>query len=559
MIRVLFLIHRYLGIALGSVISLWCLSGFVMMYEQYPELDDTGRLAGLEPLNLTACCRLPADFGDIDVDRFRLEMMAGTPVLRLMDGRRQHVIDLRDGDTLRGFRPADARSIASAAAPEYGLHGYPRLVGALERDQWTVYASYHPHRPLYHFAMDDPSGTEFYVSSTTGEVVQMTTFRQRVLNWMGAVIHWLYPTALRQHTAVWAQVVIWLTIVSLFLSVIGIYIGLRQFKTRRNGQRSPYRGWALWHHYAGLVFGLFTLTWLISGLFSMSPFGALEGRRFDVEHQRLKGSTLNFEHASTFVRAIAADEVPSSTVRLDISMVGAQLYAVALDKEGVRVRLNAGTLNPEALSEGFFAQAASVMRPEEAVTEAGWLTEGDAYYFSHHDERRFPVFRIQYGDGERFYLDGVTGELSYAVDRDRQWLRWIFHALHRGDFAALARSRPIWDLMMWSLMLGVTVCALTGTWIGFKRVARAVRMNLCRRGQYGPSFTERAKPSRHLGRRGRQARVRLAASTVRLSRPPQRRPLSRRLVHLCEATTQSRRRHGRRRPSATHGARRPAS
>ena len=475
MIRFLFLVHRYLGIALGAVVSLWCLSGFVMMYEQYPELDDTERLAGLEPLDLKGCCQLPADFGNVDVDRFRLEMLAGTPVLRLMAGRRQHVIDLRDGQHLPAFRPADARSIAARAAPRYGLHGTPRLVDVLERDQWTVYASYHPHRPLFHFAMDDPSGTEFYVSSTTGEVVQMTTFRQRFLNWMGAVTHWLYPTVLRQHTGVWRQVVIGLTIVSLFLTIIGVYIGLRQIKTRRNGHRSPYRGWALWHHYAGLVFGLFTLTWLTSGLFSVSPFGALEGRGFHAEHQRLRGGALNFRHASAFVSAIPADEIPSSTVRLDVSMLGARPYAVALDKEGERARLDAGTLHPETLAEGYFAQAASTMRPDVAVTEAGWLTEADAYYFSHHDERRFPVFRIRYADGERFYLDNVTGELAYAVDRELQWLRWIFHALHRGDFSALVRSRPVWDLMMWPLMLGVAICALTGTWIGFQRVARAAR------------------------------------------------------------------------------------
>ena len=437
MVRLLFLIHRYLGIALGVVVSLWCLSGFVMMYEQYPELDDTERLAGLEPLDLTACCRLPADFSNIEVDGFRVEMMAGTPVLRLMDGRFQHVIDLRGGEYLAGFDPTDARSIAVAAAAQYGLRGDPRLVGAIERDQWTVYAGYHPHRPLFHFAMDDPSGAEFYVSSTTGEVVQMTTFRQRFLNWMGAVTHWLYPTALRQHTGVWLQVVIWLTIASLFLTVIGIYIGLRQFKARRNGRRSPYRGWGLWHHYAGLAFGLFTLTWLISGLFSVNPFGALEGRGFFAESQRLKGAAVRFEQASAFVGGLQAATVPASAVRLDVSAAGGGIFAVAADKDGRRLRLNARTLRPEALSEDFFARAARIMRPDVAVARAGWLTQGDAYYFSHHDERRFPVFRIQYGDGERFYLDGVTGELAYAVDRERQWLRWIFHAFHRGDF-----SRP---------------------------------------------------------------------------------------------------------------------
>lgn len=480
MVRLLFLIHRYLGIALGVVISLWCLSGFVMMYEQYPELDDTERLAGLEPLDLTVCCRLPTDFSNIEIDRFRLEMMAGSPVLRLIDGRFQYVIDLRTGEYLPGFYDADARYIAARAVAEYGLQGDPRLVDLIERDQWTVYASYEVHRPLFHFAMDDPAGTEFYVSSTTGEVVQMTNFRQRFLNWMGAVIHWLYPTVLRQHTGVWLQVVIWLTIVSLFLTVIGIYIGLRQFKTRRNGHRSPYHGWWLWHHYAGLVFGLFTLTWLISGLFSVNAFGALEGRGFFGENQRLRGGAMNFELASAFVSALPADEIPSSAVRLDVSVIGAQLYAVASDKEGQRLRLNASTLQPETLSEDSFTQAANIMRPDVPVVEAGWLTEDDAYYFSHHDKRRFPVFRIRYEDGERFYLDSTTGELSYAVDRERQWLRWVFHALHRGDFSAFVRSRPIWDLMMWPLMLGVTVGAITGTWIGFQRVIRAVRRSFRR-------------------------------------------------------------------------------
>ena len=480
MVRLLFLIHRYLGIALGLVISLWCLSGFVMMYEQYPEFDDTERLAGLEPLNLTACCRMPTDFSNIEVDRFRLEMMAGIPVLRLMNGRFQYVIDLRTGEYLPEFYDADARFIAAKAAAEYGLQGDPRLVDLIERDQWTVYASYEVHRPLFHFAMDDPAGTEFYVSSTTGEVVQMTTFRQRFLNWIGAVVHWLYPTVLRQHTGVWLQVVIWLTIVSLFLTVIGIYIGLRQFKIRRNGHRSPYHGWWLWHHYAGLVFGLFTLTWLVSGLFSVNAFGALEGRGFFFEHQRLRGTAVNFEHASAFVSALPTDAIPGSAVRLDVSVIGAQLYAVASDKEGQRMRLNASSLKPETLSEDFFTRAANIMRPGVPVAEASWLTEDDAYYFSHHDKRRFPVFRIRYMDGERFYLDSTTGELSYAVDRERQWLRWVFHALHRGDFSAFVRSRPIWDLMMWPLMLGVTVGAVTGTWIGFQRVIRAVRRSFTR-------------------------------------------------------------------------------
>ena len=209
-------------------------------------------------------------------------------------------------------------------------------------------------------------------------------------------------------------------------------------------------------------------------MFSVNPFGALESRGFFAESQRLRGGEVNFEMASAFVSGLTADEIPASAVRLDVSVVGGQLYAIARDREAQRVRLNAGTLQPETLPESFFPQAAEVMRPDVPIAEAGWLNEGDAYYYSHHDERRFPVFRVRYEDGERLYLDSVTGELAYAADRNRQWMRWIFLALHRGDFSALVRTRPIWDLMLWPLMLGVTVGAITGTWIGFKRMIRPV-------------------------------------------------------------------------------------
>ena len=76
-------------------------------------------------------------------------------------------------------------AIAADAAPRFGLGDEcVRLLGLIERDQWTV-AGYDQHRPLYLFAADDGRGTEFYISSTTGAVVQMTTTIERIGNWLG--------------------------------------------------------------------------------------------------------------------------------------------------------------------------------------------------------------------------------------------------------------------------------------------------------------------------------------------------------------------------------------
>jgi len=48
--RLILLLHRYLGIAVGVLMVMWCLSGVVMMYHGYPVLREGDRLAHLEPI-----------------------------------------------------------------------------------------------------------------------------------------------------------------------------------------------------------------------------------------------------------------------------------------------------------------------------------------------------------------------------------------------------------------------------------------------------------------------------------------------------------------------------
>jgi hypothetical protein len=62
--RLLILLHRYVGLYIGIIIVLWCLSGIVMMYVQYPEYSRTEQLVDLQPLELSRCCVLPEDWSD---------------------------------------------------------------------------------------------------------------------------------------------------------------------------------------------------------------------------------------------------------------------------------------------------------------------------------------------------------------------------------------------------------------------------------------------------------------------------------------------------------------
>lgn len=475
-LRWLFLLHRYLGIGLGLVMLLWCLSGFVMMYKPYPELDEVQQLHTLAPLDAELCCALPA-LPDAQYLAADLQQHGTQPLLTLQgsDGS-LHQYALDSGARLTGVSREQAQEFATAFAQARGLNDY-RFEGRIHNDQWTVYGAYNPHRPLYKFAADDAAGTQWYLSSRDGSVVQHTTREQRIWGYLGAVIHWLYPTLLREHVQAWSQTVIWLTIAGSFLTLTGLYFGFKQYKRRKDGSHSPYRGLSAWHHYTGVFFGILTLTWTFSGLFSMSPWGLLEGDGAGRELALLRGGTLSADDVQGLLQALPDyRDLPANTVKFELRPLLGETFLFAVATDGSRTRLDPATGQPLPLPTDTLQKAAALLLPG-ADTQATLMTEADAYYYSHHVKVALPVWRVmREGSAEaRYYLDPQTGALLRKADSDARWNRWLFNALHRGDFSALARSRPVWDLFMWPLLLGVTLTCATGFFMGLRRLFRQRR------------------------------------------------------------------------------------
>jgi uncharacterized iron-regulated membrane protein len=466
--RYTILTHRYVGIAISLIILLWCLSGIIMMYVQYPAFDRAERLAGLSDIALDDIegWKVEQAVADIAAQGFAVETTSRRTVLRLTTrGLGQQVVGLDSGKLVTSWPVEVQQKLGHAYASNRGWAEAGSAV-TIERDQWTVQSRFSPHRPMLRLGNAD--GIEWYVSSHTGEVVQTTTRRERAWNWLGSVIHWLYPTALRQHVAVWAQTVIWLTIFSLFLAITGIAIGIKQFRRRRNGKRTPYSGWALWHHYAGLIFGALTLAWLFSGLFSMNPWGALESRSAGTERDILNGVSMTVGDTFKELQS-SASYIPSSTVLIESVFWLGEPYFVAHDRHGNRTRISSKGVNNQ-VSRSEIDLAASRLSDQPASVEL--ISTGDDYYYSHHQQREFPVYRISYANGERFYISATTGELLRFLDSSARTYRWLFNALHAGDFHGIARARPIWDVFMLLLLVGVTAGVASGTWLGFKRVIR---------------------------------------------------------------------------------------
>ncbi len=462
-----FLVHRWLGIALALLMSLWTLSGFVMMYVSYPETSAAERMAGLDPLDLSACCEgVAAPEGPLD--GATVEMLLGRPVLRTigpegpvltgLDGTAAPVVGAREAGTIAQTHMRNAFGTAPA------VH-----VAPLEVDQWTL--QQRRYAPLYKASFADARGTVLYVSGLTGEVVQDTHRRERFWNWLGAVPHWLYFTALRQDGALWSQVVIWTSLLGTFLTLTGLYVGFRMYG--RGKRRSPFRGAALWHHWTGLIFGLVTLTWVFSGLASMQPWGWLESEGPGAELQAMAGRPLAGTDATALVAALAAHPQPG-VVSAEATVQGGEAFAILVGADGARTRAALPGLARAPLAEADLAAVAARAKPSAPIVAQGAITEGDAYHYDHHSTPAlFPVWRVIYGDAAntRLYLDPRTGELVNFVNDGNRSFRWWHLALHRLDVPGL-RERPLWDLVTLPLLAGVALVCLLGVWMGARRLFR---------------------------------------------------------------------------------------
>jgi uncharacterized iron-regulated membrane protein len=465
MLRTLAFLHRYTGVAVGWLMTLWCLSGFVMMYQEYPELTDAERLRGLAPLSLSDCCHDPLAIpATRDLAGARVNMVPGVPVLRLPGAPAP--IDLRSGQPLQVRTATQVQDIAAGYGRSIGITNTPTELAFDGSDQWTL-LSVRRNQDVHHLTFNDASATEIYINGDSGEVMQDTNRRERTLAWMGAIPHWLYPTVLRSRPRIWTQVVIWTSVAGTFLTVAGLFLGISRLNWR-GARIFPYRGLWNWHHIAGVFFGVLALTWVFSGLLTMNPWGLLESNDDGTYAQELRG-TARWEDLQRFL----VDRGPglAQFVELRVEPFNGAFNVVALRKDGTSTRLDASAARAEVQRADIEAASAKLGAP---VHSLDLLQQEDAYHYAHKQPVALPVYRLELDDAgkTRVYIDPATGAVE-TMDLNARRTRWWESALHNLDLPGL-RTRPWWDVIVLLQLAGVTVVCATGTWLSW-RVVRGRR------------------------------------------------------------------------------------
>jgi len=488
-------IHRWMGVALSTLLTVWCLSGIVLMYRGYPEITDRDRLAKLPRLEAEAVRVSAADAaraagwtgapGDV-----RLVTVEGRPAWEFGSGRGASVVFADDG-AVRG--PASPATVDAAAAQWSGRPvADARRVPVTAVDQWTLQGGLRALRPLHKYIWRD--GQQVYVDGDTARVVQYTTTASRAWAWTGAIPHWLYVTPLRARTSLWSQVVIWTSAAGATATLLGVFVTLlvvswrKRYRVSGMPRRLPYRGWGRWHAIGGVVFGVLVVTWAFSGLLSMGPFDAIDdltGKRARADHAQqirrslesaLSGRDDPFLEAYTRTPADAITALGDFEVRrLELGWFDDRPHYLAVDAGG-QTRVVPMTGGPAAsLGTDTVMQvvrSASLASTAKVHRQAAF----DAYYLDRRGERPLPVVRVEFdGPGRpRFYVDPRTARIVGAY-HEGQWVeRWLYQGLHSWNLPALYAHRPLWDILVIAALLGATALCVTSLVLTWRVLTRSL-------------------------------------------------------------------------------------
>jgi hypothetical protein len=471
--RALALAHRWLGAVLCLLFVVWFASGVVMVFARYPELDDRERLAAMPPIDVGAVHVAPAPAAGCAVARASLVMRSGRPVWRF-GGDAPAAVYADDGARVPALTADDA-----AAEVRRRLGWTARAVIAIAAaDQWTLYPSMA--RQLPGWRVDDGAGSEAYLSAATGDLIQVTTRRERVLAWLGAIPHWIYPTALVQYRAAWRWLVIALALAGTVSCLLGLVLGA--WSWRRTG--SPYAArWLRWHHTIGLGFGLFACTWALSGALSLTPFDWSPGAGPTAAERTALAGALDVAalvDPAAAVRACAAGgEAPREVELVQLAGVAHVRCRWTVARSQLVVAATGQPRGPFAADE----IAAAVRRawPTRGIAAAALHHEPDAYHYaSRHAPALAPYVRVDLVDGATLYVEAASGRLLRRLEARSRLERWLYHGLHSLDVPWLYRHRWLWHVVIVALLaaglaLSVSGVVITVHWLRRARALRAHR------------------------------------------------------------------------------------
>tara|TARA_B100001250_G_scaffold220841_1_gene189428 strand:- start:2294 stop:3691 length:1398 start_codon:yes stop_codon:yes gene_type:complete len=457
----------------------WFASGIVMIYVPFPSLSDAERIKRAEVVDvsgvtITSLSESLVATGINITNRIRLLQYQRRPML-VVEGNSNDVVAVfaDSAELIRPLTPTDA----SVIAEKFSSASVLSVSDPILYDQWVVHDRFDPYRPFFRVELEDEARTHLYISTKTTEVLQKTNRQQRVWNYVGAVVHWIYPTIIRKDWALWDQLVWWVSLFGILGVIAGMILGIKHsvagWKRGSKGLASPFSGWLAWHHKIGFVFGVFALLWIFSGWLSMD-----HGRLFstpapsDKQKADVRGISL-----TTALSQASQEDLSKflDTREFEISALAGQALLIAKNDQASELSLIGMDLIPD--------QQYLIPAVQSAVSQA-WpsITIKDSYMvaaddvYGHLREGSLPesTLRVVLDDVDEtwVHVNLNEGRIISVMDKSRRMYRWLFNGIHSLDLPGLTDKRPLWDVLMVLLMAVGFIFSVTGIVIAYRKLVR---------------------------------------------------------------------------------------
>lgn len=521
--RLLFQVHRWLGVVLGLFMVVWFGSGVVIMYSPTITQTRSQQLAHAETLS--------PEFGWLSLGEAwarsaeQRKTAAGT-------GKNSNTVSVAEG---KGVKDAvasivDARLVRSAGEPlwliedtnaqRYALSARDGAVQTITAEQALTIAQHwfagnnkidlttarvlgtidktillrnqDALSPFYHVALGS-EGDELLISSKTGEVLHASNRQARAFYWAGNWVHLMKPLDALGLGGIRNDVQLWLALAATIATLTGLIIGWLRWRpglagnaTYSEGRTQPYREfWFTWHFWSGLVGGCVVFLWALSGFLDTNPgkiFSQANPNRQEIN--RYLGTGLPFVMSQwqpnlslQLAAAVEGDEV----VELSWKRLGDEPVLLAYTREGQRLA-QAVEGTAAYFKDAALHAAVARLAPNTAIARQQRLVNYDSYYYPRQDQSRvekpLPVALVVLADATqtRLYIDPQDGKLLAKLDSSARVLRWLYSAVHHWDFGWFT-YRPLWDvwMLMW-LSFGM-VLGVSSVVIGWRRLKKTCAVN----------------------------------------------------------------------------------
>jgi hypothetical protein len=466
--------HRWAGVVLCLLFAMWFASGAVLHFVGFPALSAHERHQGSVDLDFGQVAVSPAEaLAKVpDAQDLRLVERAGQAAYLAQTRTGGWIaVSAQSGALLADVTVSEARTIAES----FGSATVRAATGPISYDQWIVHQHFDPFRPFYRVRLNDAAQTDLYVSARTGEVLQRTRFRERAWNWVGAVVHWIYFTPLRQNWSAWNQVVWWVSLVALISVAAGTWLGIIRMLANRAAGRaglSPFRGWMRWHHLIGLFASVIVIAWMLSGWLSMDHGRVFSmGHATEVQESQLSGLTI-----TDIAQAVAPGSLSKIAPAAEIAFnaIDGRAFLTAYESHAGTSRVvflnDFANVLPHIPNS---AMLKGVKRVWPSATAAAPQVGADVLY-RHAESAGEDAEGFVSGDGAavRTYVDRLSGRFLVVMDLSRRSYAWIYYGLHTLEFPGLIEHSSLRTFLVLFLLVLGFLSSATGVVLSVKRLKR---------------------------------------------------------------------------------------